>query len=104
MWLLRKMLTNGEACVPEVFGWRKYGHLKVVCISLFPCETLREAWLSLTVDDKEPIQTKLREIFMCLRGITQSPAIIAKSSPQFRKHVVTSAAWKLGQSRLETSE
>lgn len=50
---------------------------RMVYMSLIPGKTLREAWPSLTIDDKNSLQVKLKEIVASLKPI-QSPGIIGK--------------------------
>lgn len=79
MWAVRRLFPDGEVPVPEVFGWRKYDGRVFIYMSLIPGKTLREAWSSLTIDDKNSLQVKLREIVASLKQI-QSPGIIGKFS------------------------
>ncbi|KAF9768987.1 hypothetical protein IL306_013652 [Fusarium sp. DS 682] len=76
LWAIRKAFPNGEVPVPEVFGWRKYEDRVFIYMSLEPGETLREAWPSLTEDDKTSLQHQLKEIIDSLRSLRQSPEII----------------------------
>ncbi|KAF4462113.1 phosphotransferase enzyme family [Fusarium albosuccineum] len=78
MWALRKIFPNGEVPVPEVFGWRIYDGRVFLYMSLVSGQTLREAWPSLTADDKSSLQIRLKEIVASLRRLTQSPEIIGK--------------------------
>ncbi|KAM0425331.1 hypothetical protein ACHAPT_009387 [Fusarium lateritium] len=75
MWAVRKLFPNGEVPVPEVFGWRKYGGRVFIYMSLIPGKTLREAWPSLTIGDKNSLQARLREIVTSLKQL-ESPGII----------------------------
>ncbi|KAF4983413.1 hypothetical protein FZEAL_1142 [Fusarium zealandicum] len=76
MWAIRKAFPNDEIPVPEVFGWRKQDDRVFIYMSLVPGETLRQAWSSLTANDKTSLQTKLRDIIGSLRRLTQTPEII----------------------------
>ncbi|KAM0557028.1 hypothetical protein ACHAPJ_005708 [Fusarium lateritium] len=76
MWAIRKAFPNNDVPVPEVLGWRKYDDRVFLYMSLVPGETLRDAWSSLTANDKASLQTKLRDIVGFLRRLTQTPEII----------------------------
>lgn len=79
---IRQIFPNGEIPVPEVFGWRRHGDQNFIYMSLIHGKTLREAWPSLTEDDKEFIRSELRQIIASLRLITQEcPNQIGTSLP-----------------------
>ncbi|KAL7917162.1 phosphotransferase enzyme family protein [Trichoderma austrokoningii] len=78
MCAIRQVFPNGEVPVPEVFGWRRHGNQVFLYMSLIHGPTLREAWPSLTEDDKLSIRNQLGQIVASLRRITQhSPNTIA---------------------------
>ncbi|KAL5586745.1 hypothetical protein FOBRF1_016615 [Fusarium oxysporum] len=78
LWAIRKAFPNGEIPVPEVFGWRRYEDRVFIYMSLVPGKTLREAWPSLTQDDKTLLQKQLKEIIDSLRRLNQAPEIIGE--------------------------
>jgi hypothetical protein len=86
MLAIRQVFPNGEVPVPEVFGWRKYEDQVFIYMSLVHGQTLREAWSSLTVDDKRSLQSDLSQIVASIRRITQdSPHVIGtKPNPNLR--------------------
>lgn len=72
---LRKMFAKNEVPVPEVFGWRKYGDLNFIYMSLILGPTLRQAWPTLTEKDKLLIRDDLNRIVKGLRRVGQSSSI-----------------------------
>ena len=81
---IRQIFPNGEVPVPEVFGWRRYNDQVFIYMSLVHGQTLREAWSSLTVDDKTSIRRDLGQIVASLRRITRgSPDVIGTAPYPF---------------------
>lgn len=68
---VRQVFANNEVPVPEVFGWRKYGDLNFIYMSLIPGQTLREAWPTLFEADKTLICSDLSRIVRELRRVSQ---------------------------------
>ncbi|WVO17677.1 hypothetical protein L204_105374 [Cryptococcus depauperatus] len=68
---MKQVFTDGQVPVPEVFGWRKHGDLNFIYMSLVPGKTLRQAWPTLTDEDKKAICGDLRRIVSELRRLSQ---------------------------------
>ncbi|KFG79515.1 phosphotransferase enzyme family protein [Metarhizium anisopliae] len=68
---MRQLFADNEVPVPEVFGWRKYGDDNFIYMSLMPGQTLREAWPTLTNEDKTLICGDLSRIVKELRRLGQ---------------------------------
>jgi hypothetical protein len=66
---MRQAFPNNEVPVPEVFGWRKHGHLNFIYMSLIPGKTLSEVWPTCTEKDKQRICDELGQIIISLRRL-----------------------------------
>jgi hypothetical protein len=81
----RQVFPHGEVPIPEVFGWRRHNQQLFVYMSLIHGSTLRNAWPSLTDEDKKAIQIDLRSVVSALRRISQdNPQNIGASRPNLR--------------------
>lgn len=69
MWAMRKFLPQGQIAIPEVFGWRHHNTKIFIYMSRMDGVTLRNAWDSLTNNDKTVIQLELRRFVAQLRDI-----------------------------------
>ncbi|KAK7430658.1 hypothetical protein QQZ08_002700 [Neonectria magnoliae] len=78
--VIRQIFPNGEVPVPELFGWRRHGDQIFIYMSLIHGQTLREAWSSLTEDEKVSIRNELGQIVTSLRlDYEEGPFLAIKS-------------------------
>ncbi|KAF7195136.1 hypothetical protein HII31_03604, partial [Pseudocercospora fuligena] len=68
---IRQIFRHDEIPVPEIFGWRTYGTMNFIYMSLIHGKTLRDAWPSLTESDITKICTQLSHVVSSLRSITR---------------------------------
>ncbi|KPM43226.1 hypothetical protein AK830_g3342 [Neonectria ditissima] len=69
--ILRQIFPTHEVPVPEVFGWKSYRGFNFMYMSLAHGQTLREAWPSFTLADKEAVSSQLGRVVCALREINQ---------------------------------